>query len=275
MIIPPVEEKVLTKKKTSIEEVAEFLNIKPSDCIKTLIIKTASGYKALALRGDHELNEIKVQNLWGEFEFATDDEIKRLDLKKGFIGVNALSIDLVVDYTADVMCDFVCGANEWDYHLTGANCGDIEFESADLRNAVAVQNFNTCTQALLIQLVCQSSNTGRFIIINRHNHQLKRGNTGRKNDAFIIIILLNCRCHNTGYANTITAHRHRYYNKSTRVRALADELYQQCLSAGIEVLLDDRKERAGIMFADSELLGIPHREFCSIAAATTRVTPIP
>ncbi|TEU25218.1 MAG: proline--tRNA ligase, partial [Gammaproteobacteria bacterium] len=131
------EAQVLTKKKTSIEDVAEFLVIDQSQCVKTLIIKTENDFKALALRGDHELNEIKVHNLFGEFEFASDDEIKSLDLKKGFIGVKDLSIDLIVDYSASVLCDFVCGANEWDHHLTGVNWQGVEFSEADLRNAVA------------------------------------------------------------------------------------------------------------------------------------------
>ncbi len=271
-----VEEKVLTKKKTSIEEVAEFLNIKPSDCIKTLIIKTASGYKALALRGDHELNEIKVQNLWGEFEFATDDEIKRLDLKKGFIGVNALSIDLVVDYTAEVMCDFVCGANEWDYHLTGANWGDIEFESADLRNAVAGDDSPDGKGKLVIKRGIEVGHI--FQLGDKYSKAMNANVIGESGKA----VTMTMGCYGIGVTRVVAAAIEQNYddkgivfpisiapfqlvivpinyNKSTRVRALADELYQQCLSAGIEVLLDDRKERAGIMFADSELLGIPHR----------------
>ena len=271
-----VEEKVLTKKKTSIEEVAEFLNIKPLNCIKTLIIKTTNGYKALALRGDHELNEIKVQNLWGEFEFATDDEIKRLDLKQGFIGVNALSLDLVVDYTAEVMCDFVCGANEWDYHLTGANWGDIEFETADLRNAVAGDDAPDGKGKLVIKRGIEVGHI--FQLGDKYSKAMNANVIGESGKA----VTVTMGCYGIGVSRIVAAAIEQNYddkgivfpvsiapfqlvivpinyNKSTRVRALADELYQQCLTAGIEVLLDDRKERAGIMFADSELLGIPHR----------------
>ncbi|CAB5505530.1 proline--tRNA ligase [Bathymodiolus thermophilus thioautotrophic gill symbiont] len=271
-----VEEKVLTKKKTSIEEVAEFLNIKPLNCIKTLIIKTTNGYKALALRGDHELNEIKVQNLWGEFEFATDDEIKRLDLKQGFIGVNALSLDLVVDYTAEVMCDFVCGANEWDYHLTGVNWGDIEFETADLRNAVAGDDAPDGKGKLVIKRGIEVGHI--FQLGDKYSKAMNANVIGESGKA----VTVTMGCYGIGVSRIVAAAIEQNYddkgivfpasiapfqlvivpinyNKSTRVRALADELYQQCLTAGIEVLLDDRKERAGIMFADSELLGIPHR----------------
>ncbi|MBT5164487.1 MAG: proline--tRNA ligase, partial [Candidatus Thioglobus sp.] len=130
------QESVLTKKKTSIEQVSEFLKVERSQCIKTLIVKTAGGFKALALRGDHELNEIKAHNLLGEFELATDEEIKSLGLKKGFIGIKGLSIELIADYSASILCDFVCGANEWDQHLIGANWQGVEFVEADLRNAL-------------------------------------------------------------------------------------------------------------------------------------------
>jgi prolyl-tRNA synthetase len=128
------QESVLTKKKTNIDEVAEFLSVEKSSCIKTLIIKVADGIKALALRGDHELNEIKAQNLFGEFELASDEDIKSLGLKKGFIGIKGLNIELIVDYSASVLCDFVCGANEWDQHIIGVNWQEVEFSEADLRN---------------------------------------------------------------------------------------------------------------------------------------------
>ncbi|MDG2395342.1 proline--tRNA ligase [Candidatus Thioglobus sp.] len=270
------EESVLTKKKTSIEQVAEFLNVDQSQCLKTLIIKTSAGFKALALRGDHELNEIKAHNLFGEFEMATDEEIKSLGLKKGFIGIKGLDIDLVVDYSASVMCDFVCGANEWDQHLTGANWQGIEFLEADLRNAVAGDKSPDGKGKLVIKRGIEVGHI--FQLGDKYSKSMKANVIGESGKA----VVTTMGCYGIGVTRVIAAAIEQNYdnrgiifpesiapfqlvivpinyNKSTRVKELADNLYQQCLEAGIEVLLDDRKERAGIMFADSELLGIPHR----------------
>jgi len=270
------EEKVLTKKITSIEDVAQFLSVNKAQCIKTLVIKTADGFKALALRGDHELNEIKVNNLLGEFEFATDDEIKSLDLKKGFIGVKGLSIDLIVDYSASVLCDFVCGANEWDHHLTGANWQGIKFIEADLRNAIQGDDSPDGKGKLIIKRGIEVGHI--FQLGDKYSKAMNANVIGESGKA----VTTTMGCYGIGVTRVIAAAIEQNYddrgivfpqsiapfqmvivpinyNKSTRVKDLADTLYQQCLEAGIEVLLDDRKERAGIMFADSELLGIPHR----------------
>ncbi|BBB22432.1 prolyl-tRNA synthetase [Abyssogena phaseoliformis symbiont OG214] len=270
------EKRMLTKKQTSIKDVAGFLNVKESSCVKTLIIKTKNGFKALALRGDHELNEIKTHNLFGDFEFATDDEIKNLDLKKGFIGIKDLDIDLIVDYSASVLCDFVCGANEWDYHLMSANWQDIEFVDADLRNAVKGDDSPDGKGKLMIKRGIEVGHI--FQLGTKYSSAMKANVIGESGKA----VTTTMGCYGIGVTRIIAASIEQNYddkgiifpqaiapfqivivpinyNKSTRVKALADKLYQQFIEAGIEVLLDDRKERAGIMFADSELLGIPHR----------------
>ena len=267
---------VITKKKTSIKEVAEYLSVEPSSCIKTLIIKTLKGFKAIALRGDHELNEVKVHNLLGEFELATDEQIKTLGLKKGFIGVKGLEIDLWVDYSAAVLQNFVCGANEWDKHLTGANWKGIELIEADLRNAVEGDDSPDGKGQLVIKRGIEVGHI--FQLGNKYSKAMKANVIGESGKA----VVTTMGCYGIGVTRVIAAAIEQNfddrgiifpesiapfqlvivpinYNKSTRVKELADSLYQQCLDAGIEVLLDDRKERAGIMFADSELLGIPHR----------------
>ena len=270
------EAEVLTKKKTSIEEVADFLSVEKSICIKTLIIKVVGGFKALALRGDHELNEIKAQNLLGEFELASDEDIKSLGLKKGFIGVKGLDIELIVDYSASALCDFVCGANEWDKHLTGANWKGIEFVEADLRNATEGDESPDGQGKLVIKRGIEVGHI--FQLGDKYSKAMKANVIGESGKA----VTTTMGCYGIGVTRVIAASIEQNYddrgiifpeaiapfqvvivpinyNKSTRVKDLADNLYQQCLKAGIEVLLDDRKERAGIMFADSELLGIPHR----------------
>jgi prolyl-tRNA synthetase len=270
------QESILTKKKTSIEQVSEFLKVERSQCIKTLIVKTAGGFKALALRGDHELNEIKAHNLLGEFELATDEEIKSLGLKKGFIGIKGLSIELIADYSASILCDFVCGANEWDQHLIGANWQGVEFVEADLRNALEGDESPDGQGKLVIKRGIEVGHI--FQLGDKYSKAMKANVIGESGKA----VTTTMGCYGIGVTRVIAAAIEQNYddrgiifpeaiapfqvvivpinyNKSTRVKDLADSLYQQCLEAGIEVLLDDRKERAGIMFADSELLGIPHR----------------
>jgi prolyl-tRNA synthetase len=270
------EEIVLTKKITSIEGVAEFLRVETAQCIKTLIIKTGDSYKALALRGDHDLNEIKVQNLLGDFEFASDEQIQSLGLKKGFIGIKDLGIELIVDYSAEVMVDFVCGANQWDTHLTGANWGDVEFKSADLRNAVKGDASPDGKGKLVIKRGIEVGHI--FQLGDKYSQAMNANVIGESGKATTMMM----GCYGIGVTRVVAAAIEQNYddrgiifpdaiapfslvivpinyNKSTRVKDLADNLYQQCLDAGIDVLLDDRKERPGILFADSELLGIPHR----------------
>ena len=270
------EQKVLTKKKTTIEAVAEFLNIAKKHSIKTLIIKTQNDFKALALRGDHELNEIKLQNLLGEFRFATDDEIKTLGLKKGFIGVKNLDIELIVDYSAGALSSFVCGADEWDYHLTGVNWVGINFSEADLRNAVAGDN-SPCGKGKLV--IKRGIEVGHIFQLNdAYSKPLNAGVIGEQGRQQI----MKMGCYGIGVTRIIASCIEQSndtngiifpesiapfkviivpinYHKSTRVRDTANSLYQQFLDKNIEVLLDDRKERAGIMFKDSELIGVPHR----------------
>ncbi len=268
--------KVLTKKKTSIEDVSAFLKVAPEQCIKTLIVKTEHGFRALALRGDHALNEIKAQNLLGEFEFATEEEIKNLNLKKGFIGVQDLPIALIVDYSAAVLCDFVCGANAWDYHLTGANWAGVDLTTADLRNAVEGDDSPCGTGKLVIKRGIEVGHI--FQLGDKYSRAMNANVIGENGKA----VAMTMGCYGIGVTRVIAAAIEQnyddrgiifpasiapfqvvivpiHYHKSTRVHQLALDLYQQFLDHEIEVLLDDRKERPGIMFADSELWGIPHR----------------
>lgn len=281
------ETRILTKKKTSISDVANYLGVKASTCIKVLIIVTTdSDFKALVLRGDHQLNEVKVQNLFGDWRFATDEQIKLLGLKKGFIGVKNLqdntnndenfNLELIVDYSAEALCDFICGANEWDYHLTGVNWGDTQFISADLRNALEGDDSPDGKGKLIIKRGIEVGHI--FQLGTKYSTKLKANVIAESGKAQT----LTMGCYGIGVTRLVGAiieqNHDEYgikfpqsvapfhliivpinYHKSHRVRQATDTLYQQCLALGIEVILDDRKERPGIMFAQSELLGIPHR----------------
>ena len=119
-------EKIATPNQKTINEISKFLNIDASQQVKTLIVKSdEGGVIALALRGDHELNEVKAEKIEGILKpltFATDEETKKiLGCSFGSIGVSNLPCKLIVDYAAAAMSDFFCGANEDDHHLRGVN----------------------------------------------------------------------------------------------------------------------------------------------------------
>jgi prolyl-tRNA synthetase len=284
---PKTAEQILTVIDTpnqkTINEVSEFLKIDPTQIVKTLIVEsTEGGLIALALRGDHELNNIKAEKMpevSSPVVMASDESIKiLLGCSVGSIGVKDLPIPLIVDYAAACLSDFVCGANEDGKHLSGVNwsrdVGDVV--TADLRNVVEGDPSPDGKGKLSITRGIEVGHI--FQLGTKYSEAMNAnviGETGRA-------VTMTMGCYGIGVTRIVAAAIEQNYddrgiifpesiapfqmvivpinyNKSTRVKELADNLYQQFIDAGIEVLLDDRKERAGIMFADSELLGIPHR----------------
>ena len=272
-----------TPKQKTINEVSEFLKIDPTQIVKTLIVEsTEGGLVALALRGDHELNNIKaekIREVASPVVMASDESIKiLLGCSTGSIGVKDLPIPLIVDYAAACLSDFVCGANEDSKHLSGVNwsrdVGDIV--TADLRNVVEGDPSPDGKGKLSIKRGIEVGHI--FQLGTKYSEAMNANVIGESGRA----VTMTMGCYGIGVTRVVAAAIEQNYddrgiifpesiapfqmvivpinyNKSTRVRELADNLYQQFIDAGIEVLLDDRKERAGIMFADSELLGIPHR----------------
>ena len=267
----------------TIEAVSEFLSIDKTQSIKTLVVEAEEGgLIALALRGDHELNEIKAEKLPGVAQplvMASDEKIKQaLGCAPGSIGVKDLPIPLIVDYAAAALSDFVCGANMDDKHLVGVNYDrDVgEIATADLRNVVEGDPSPDGQGKLVIKRGIEVGHI--FQLGDKYSKAMGANVIGESGKA----VTTTMGCYGIGVTRVVAAaieqnHDDRgiifpeaiapfqlvivpiNYNKSTRVKDLADQLYEQCLEAGIEVLLDNRKERPGIMFADSELLGIPHR----------------
>jgi prolyl-tRNA synthetase len=269
-------QKVHTPNVKTIAELVEFLGVDITQTIKALIIKTEEGFKALFLRGDHELNEIKAQNLFGEFSFATDKELQELGLFKGSIGVIGLDLEIIVDYSASYLADFICGANEADYHLTGVNWQDATYQKADLRNAVVGDNSPCGKGKLEIKRGIEVGHI--FQLQDTYSGAMNAGVIGESGKQQIMLM----GCYGIGVSRVMAATIEQNndekgiiwpesiapfkviivpinYHKSGRVQELADNLYSQMLDKNIEVLIDDRKERPGIMFKDSELIGIPHR----------------
>ncbi len=281
--------RVSTPKQSRCEDVAKALNMPLSALVKTLAIvpEVAEGESAqlvlLLLRGDHELNEIKAGKIAGigPFRFAREDEVKAaLGCIPGFIGPIGIQagIRVIADRAVTVMADFACGANEYDTHLTGANFGrDLpEPEVADIRNVVTgdpspdgkgvLEIVRGIEVGHIFQLRTKYAEALDCTFLNEQgkNEVMEMGcygigvtrivgsaieqNHDDKGIAFPAAI-----------APFTVAIVPMGYHKSPAIQQAASELYEELIAAGFDVLLDDRNERPGVMFADMELLGIPQR----------------
>ena len=282
-------QKVATPGKTSCPDVAQLLAVDLSRIVKAIaVVNEADGgektFVLLLLRGDHVLNEIKAGKLpgLGAFRFASDEEVSSaLGCVPGYIGpvgVNAGKVKVIADRAVVAMSDFVCGANEAGFHLAGVNFGrDLpEPEVADLRNVVAGDPSPDGKGRLEI---CRGIEVG-------HIFQLRSKYAKALNCAFLDengkSQIMEMGCYGIGVSRIVGAAIEQGndergivlppaitpfavavvpmgYHKSDAVKAAADQLYADLRSAGIDVVLDDRNERPGVMFADMELIGVPHR----------------
>ena len=267
----------------TIADVCSMLKIDPENSIKTLIVEgNNDNLVALVLRGDHELNEVKASKIDGiklPFQMADEENVKKqLNCSFGSIGVVNLEIPIFVDFAAAALSDFVCGANEDDKHFVGVSWGrdTKKIITADLRNVISGDPSPDGKGNLEIKRGIEVGHI--FQLGTKYSDSMNANVIGEDGRA----VNMNMGCYGIGVTRIVAAsieqnHDDRgiifpeaiapfklvivpiNYNKSSRVKALADQLYLDCLEQGIEVLLDNRKERPGIMFADSELIGIPHR----------------
>jgi len=282
-------EKVATPGKTACADVAECLAVNLENIVKSIAVVSeredgSKKFALLLLRGDHELNEIKAGKIaaLGSFRFASDGEVQEfLGCVPGYIGpvaVNAEKVAIFADRTVAAMSDFVCGANEAGFHLTGVNFGrDLpEPEVFDIRNVVAGDPSPDGKGTLDI---CRGIEVG-------HIFQLRSKYAKALNCSFLDengkSQIMEMGCYGIGVSRIVGAAIEQGndergivlpasiapfavaivpmgYFKSDAVKAAADQLYADLKQAGIDVVLDDRNERPGVMFADMELIGIPHR----------------
>jgi prolyl-tRNA synthetase len=278
-------EKRATPGKTKCADVAEFLGVPLTHMVKAVAVMAgpvgeAGQFVLLLLRGDHELNEIKAQKQIGEFRFARDEEIlAALGCKPGYIGPVGFVGRIVADRTVAAMSYFVCGANSEGAHLVDVNFGrdlPLPAEIADLRNVVAGDP-SPDGQGLLE--ICRGIEVGHiFQLRTKYAEALKCTYLDEQGKEQV----MEMGCYGIGVSRIVGAaieqgHDERgivfpasiapfsvvivpmAYAKSEMVKTAADALYTQLTAAGIDVLLDDRDERPGSMFADWELTGVPHR----------------
>ncbi|HED16255.1 MAG TPA: proline--tRNA ligase, partial [Gammaproteobacteria bacterium] len=290
--LPPVEQrapasqelkKVATPDQHSIEAVCETLKVNANQTIKTLIVTGAeSGLVALVLRGDHILNPLKAEKIPAVAEplcFATEDEIKQqLPCGTGSLGPVGLDIPLLVDHSAAALSDFVCGANLDGYHLTGCNwVRDLpEPDTFDLRNAEAGDPSPDGVGHLSIR---RGIEVGHIFQLGEKYSQALNAVVLDENGKTTTMTM---GCYGIGVSRIVAAAIEQHHDdkgiiwpdsiapyqiallplnmkKSDEVRQATEALYTSLTQAGYEVLLDDREVRAGVMFADMELIGIPHR----------------
>jgi prolyl-tRNA synthetase len=271
--------KVPTPGKTKCEDVAALLKIDLRKTVKAVAVMHDDEFHLLLLRGDHELNEIKAQKVIGSFRFASENEIESsLGSKAGYIGPVGAKVKVLADRRVALMSDFVCGANEEGFHLTGVNLArDLpEPQVADIRNVVAGDP--------------SPDGKGRLEIVRGievgHIFQLRTKYSKAMNAVFLDekgdARPMEMGCYGIGVTRVVAAaieqnHDERGivfpapiapfavalvpigYHKSAGVRAAAERLHDELGAAGIDVLMDDRDERPGVLFADMDLIGIPHR----------------
>jgi prolyl-tRNA synthetase len=275
-------EKVSTPGVGTIEEVVAYFKTGPEHTVKTLIAMGSDGPVALLVRGDHALNEIKATKLpeiGDEFRLATEAEVRAATgASPGSVGPVGLTIPVIADRAVIAMGDFICGANDEDYHLTGVNFGrDLpEPKVADIRNAVAGDPSPDGVGTLEL---CRGIEVGHvFQLGTKYSQALSATFLDKDGKSQV----LEMGCYGIGVSRIVAAaieqnHDEKGiiwpqtmapfllvitpigYQKNKVVNETADKLYRELTEAGVEVLLDDRDERPGVMFADAELIGIPHR----------------
>lgn len=285
-------EKIATPGQKTIAEVSEFLDIAPAKILKTIAVmrKIANDqgvaedlFCLLLLRGDHDLNEVKTRKHIGDFRFATEDEVERhLHCRPGYIGPVNLQrpTDIVADRAAACLSDFVCGANEAGYHLTGVNWGrDAALQASSVCDIRNVKEGDPSPDGKGTLSIARGIEVGHiFQLGDRYSGAMQAAVINEAGHSQTMIM----GCYGIGISRVVAAAIEQNHDdkgimwpeslapftvalcpmnmhKSVRLTEAAEELYRRLLDAGFEVLFDDRKVRAGFMFADMELIGIPHR----------------
>lgn len=277
-------ERVDTPAQKTIEEVSAFLKVSPEQCVKTLLVRGNDGLVALCLRGDHEVNEIKaakLPELPGESVLADEaDIVKQVGCVPGFLGPVGLpaGIPVIVDRAAAVLADFVCGGNVAGTHFTGANWErDARVTRVeDLRKVVAGDASPDGKGTLGIARGIEVGHV--FQLGSKYSEAMGAtvlDDAGQNR-------VLQMGCYGIGISRIVAAAIEQNHDEAgiiwpepmapwqavvclinpkhnPEVNAAAESLYQELNSRGVETCLDDRGLRPGAMFADLELIGIPHR----------------
>ncbi|NCO53228.1 MAG: proline--tRNA ligase, partial [Deltaproteobacteria bacterium] len=274
-------EKVATPGQKTIAEVAAFLNIAPNQLVKTLIVQTSNDeLVAVLLRGDRELNQIKLLNLLGCDWVVMAEEaevVKATGAPTGFAGPVGLPLRILADNEVRQLRDFVVGANEKDQHYLGANLErDFKVDGfADLRQAVGGDPCPRCAGQLESWRGIEVGHV--FKLGTKYSEAMNATVLDDQGQARTLIM----GCYGIGIGRTVAASIEQNHDENgviwpmpiapfqvlvvilnpndDALRLAAEKLYAELLELGVEVLLDDRDERPGAKFKDADLIGIPLR----------------
>ena len=276
------KKKISTPNSKDIKSLCEFLNIESKDTLKTLIIEGSDQPIALVIRGDHELNMIKVSKLSGvslPVTMASPEKIKTVTGHElGYLGPINLNIPIYFDHAVNSMSDFVCGANESNYHFTGVNFErDLEKpETLDLRMVV---NGDPSPLGKGKLNIARGIEVGHIFQLGTKYSEALNATVQDKEGQDTPMAM---GCYGIGVSRIVGAAIEQNHddkgiiwpetlapfkiiiipiglNRSEIVKEATNDLYDQMMALGFEVLLDDRDVRPGVKFADAELIGIPHR----------------
>ena len=275
--------KLATPGARTIEDLARFLKVEPSRCVKTLIVEGSDEpVVALVVRGDHELNAVKAQKFAGvasPLRLASAERVRSATgTEPGYVGVVGLKCRVYADHSALALADFVCGANDKDMHLTGVNWErDLPAApAADLRKVVEGDPSPSGGGRLKIARGIEVGHI--FQLGSKYSAPMKAQVLDEAGEEVTLLM----GCYGIGVTRIVAAAIEQNHDergiiwpepiapfqvvlvpinlqKSARVREVSDRLYAELSAAGVEVLYDDRDARPGVKFADAELLGIPHR----------------
>jgi prolyl-tRNA synthetase len=273
--------KVSTPGMRTIEEVSQFLNVRPEELVKTLILKTEKNVVAVLIRGDHELNDVKVKNFLNVAELELADERTIQEVTGGPLGfsgpVNLHGITILADNDIRCMNSAVVGANETDAHLINVN-PQTDFHVDDFGDFRAAQAGDACPRCDGTLILSRGIEVG---------HVFKLGT--KYSDAMAATFLdaegkerpMIMGCYGIGVSRTVAAAIEQNHDengiifpppiapftvlitpvgaKSPEIESAAEQVYQALWANGMDVLLDDRDERPGVKFKDADLMGIPFR----------------
>ncbi len=274
-------EKVHTPEQKSIDQVSQFLNVTPDKCIKSMLFKVDEQYVLVLVRGDHEVNDVKVKNVFeaSVVELATPEETKEvLGCSIGSLGpINVKGVEVVADRAVQAIVNGVCGANEEGYHYIHVN-PDRDFTVSRYEDLRFIQEGDPSPDGKGHILFAKGIEVGHVFKLGTRYSEAMNATFLDENGRTKPMIM---GCYGIGVSRTLAAIAEQYNDengliwpiaiapfqlhivpvnvKDEHQIRLAEEIYKTFNSSGYEVLIDDRQERAGVKFADSDLIGIPIR----------------
>lgn len=274
-------EKVRTENQKSIEEISHFLNVTPQVCIKSLLFKVDERYVLVLVRGDHEVNDIKLKNTLeaSTVELATADETKQvLGCTIGSIGpVDVQNVEVIADYAVEAIVNGVCGANEEHFHFVNVN-PERDFKVGSYADLRFIQEGDLSPDGKGTILFAKGIEVGHVFKLGTRYSEAMNATFLDENGKSKPMIM---GCYGIGVSRTMAAVAEQFNDENGLVwpvniapfdlhliainmkdenqASLAEELYATLKQNRYDVLMDDRQERPGVKFADSDLIGLPVR----------------